>query len=94
MEAIAEVRHSIAETAACAAMLAREAAENAPTAEGDVQLQPSAAGMLEPLAESLAAATRGAFLPVDGRASAAAADMRVGEDTRAAAGMAAVDTAN
>ena len=91
-EAIAEVPHSIAETAACAAMPARVVAEeSAPTAEADVQLQPLGAAHS---AESHEAAMRAAILPVDSRASAA--DMRVEEDTRAeAVDMAgAADTAN
>ena len=88
-EATAEVRHSIAETAACAATRVREA-ESVASVERDVQLL---AGMLVLSAESPGAATRAAFLPVDSRASAA--DIQAEEDTRVAAGMAeAAVTAN
>ena len=88
-EATAEARHSIGETAACAAMRVREA-ESVASVERDVQLL---AGMLVLSAESPGAATHEASLPVDSRASAE--DIRAEEDTRAAAGMVeAADTAN
>ena len=87
-EATAEARHSIGETAACAAMRVREAESVA--SAGSAQLRPRGAALL---VEFLAAATHEASLPVDSRASAE--DIRAEEDTRAAAGMVeAADTAN